>query len=80
MIGRMTGQGAAGVKTRSGPGNRSAAGSRADRYKYEEEQAMDKKLAFIGCGNMASAMIGGILDSKKVSADHVIARMFQKPD
>lgn len=34
---------------------------------------MDKIIGFIGCGNMASAMIGGIVTSKLVSADKVIA-------
>lgn len=31
------------------------------------------KIGFIGCGNMATAMIKGILDSKKVSAEDIIA-------
>lgn len=31
------------------------------------------KIGFIGCGNMATAMIRGILDSKKVAAEDVIA-------
>lgn len=31
------------------------------------------KIGFIGCGNMATAMIRGILDSKKVTAQDVIA-------
>lgn len=31
------------------------------------------RLGFIGCGNMATAMIKGILDSKKVCAEEVIA-------
>ena len=31
------------------------------------------KIGFIGCGNMATAMIKGILDSKKVAADAIIA-------
>ena len=31
------------------------------------------KIGFIGCGNMATAMIKGILDSKNVSAEDIIA-------
>ena len=31
------------------------------------------KIGFIGCGNMATAMIKGILDSGKVAADHMTA-------
>ena len=31
------------------------------------------KIGFIGCGNMATAMIRGILDSKKVTAGEMIA-------
>ena len=31
------------------------------------------KIGFIGCGNMGSAMIKGILDSKKCAADDIIA-------
>lgn len=31
------------------------------------------KIGFIGCGNMATAMIKGILDSKKVTAQEIIA-------
>ena len=33
---------------------------------------MSKKLGFIGCGNMAKAMLGGILSSGVVSADEVL--------
>ena len=32
-----------------------------------------KKIGFIGCGNMASAIIGGIIGSGKVEADEIIA-------
>ncbi len=34
---------------------------------------MDKRIGFIGCGNMAQSMIGGILNSKIVTRDNVIA-------
>ncbi|WP_346897576.1 pyrroline-5-carboxylate reductase [Clostridium sp. UBA7503] len=34
---------------------------------------MAMKLGFIGCGNMAKAMIGGIISSKILSADEIIA-------
>ncbi|MDP4145212.1 MAG: pyrroline-5-carboxylate reductase [Bacillota bacterium] len=34
---------------------------------------MDKKIGFIGCGNMAQAMIAGIVKSKLVEADKIIA-------
>ena len=30
------------------------------------------KLGFIGCGNMASAMIKGILDKKLLDREHLI--------
>jgi pyrroline-5-carboxylate reductase len=33
---------------------------------------MNKKIGFIGCGNMAQAMIGGIVKSKLVSSENVI--------
>jgi pyrroline-5-carboxylate reductase len=33
---------------------------------------MNKKIGFIGCGNMAQAMIGGIVKSKLVSSESVI--------
>lgn len=33
---------------------------------------MDKKIAFLGCGNMASAMIGGILESTMISAQNIM--------
>lgn len=33
---------------------------------------MDKKIGFIGSGNMATAMIGGILNSKLVSSNNVM--------
>lgn len=34
---------------------------------------MSKKIGFIGCGNMAKAMIGGIIESKIVSPENIIA-------
>lgn len=34
---------------------------------------MDKKIGFIGCGNMAQAMIGGIIKSNVVSKENIIA-------
>ena len=34
---------------------------------------MDKKLAFIGCGNIASAMIRGVVGSGVVAAENVMA-------
>lgn len=34
---------------------------------------MNKKIGFIGCGNMAKAMIGGIIASGLVEAGHIIA-------
>lgn len=34
---------------------------------------MDKKIAFLGCGNMATAMIGGILESKMVAPENMMA-------
>lgn len=34
---------------------------------------MGKKIGFIGCGNMAKAMIGGIIESKLVAAADIIA-------
>ena len=34
---------------------------------------MNRKIGFIGCGNMAKAMIGGIIESKLVSPQDVIA-------
>lgn len=34
---------------------------------------MNKKIGFIGCGNMAQAMIGGIVKSNLVSNENVIA-------
>ncbi|AZQ47378.1 pyrroline-5-carboxylate reductase [Bacillus sp. GX] len=33
---------------------------------------MDKQIGFIGCGNMGMAIIGGMLNKKVVSANHVI--------
>ena len=34
---------------------------------------MNKKLGFIGCGNMAKAMIGGILSSRVIENTQIIA-------
>ena len=34
---------------------------------------MNKTIGFIGGGNMASAIIGGILNSRLTSEDHIIA-------
>lgn len=34
---------------------------------------MDKKIGFIGCGNMGSAMIGGIVAAGLLPADHITA-------
>lgn len=34
---------------------------------------MDKKLGFIGCGNMGAAMVGGIINSGIVSKENIIA-------
>lgn len=34
---------------------------------------MDKKIGFIGCGNMAKAIIGGMIKSKLVSSNNIIA-------
>ena len=34
---------------------------------------MNKKLGFIGCGNMAKAMIGGILSSGVIKNSQIIA-------
>ena len=33
---------------------------------------MDKQIGFIGCGNMGMAMIGGMLNKKIVSSNHII--------
>ncbi len=33
---------------------------------------MDKKIGFIGCGNMAKAIIGGMIKSKLVSSNNII--------
>ena len=33
---------------------------------------MSKKIGFIGCGNMGSAMVGGLIKSGFVSADDII--------
>lgn len=32
---------------------------------------MDKKIGFIGCGNMGKAILGGLIASGKVAADHI---------
>lgn len=37
------------------------------------------KLGFIGCGNMASAMIGGIINNQICSPEHIIASDEYKP-
>ncbi len=34
---------------------------------------MDKTIGFIGCGNMAKAIIGGMIKSKLVSSNNIIA-------
>jgi len=34
---------------------------------------MNKKIGFVGCGNMAAAMIGGIVKSNLVPSDNIIA-------
>jgi len=34
---------------------------------------MNKKIGFIGCGNMAKAMIGGLIKSKMTSSDDILA-------
>lgn len=34
---------------------------------------MDKKIAFLGCGNMATAMIGGILASGMAVLENIMA-------
>ena len=34
---------------------------------------MNKKIGFIGCGKMASAIIGGVISSKFVDADYITA-------
>lgn len=34
---------------------------------------MDKKIGFIGCGNMASAMISGIIESELVKKENILA-------
>lgn len=34
---------------------------------------MDKKIAFLGCGNMATAMIGGILASGMAVPENIMA-------
>ena len=34
---------------------------------------MNKKIGFIGCGKMASAIIGGVISSKFVDADSITA-------
>lgn len=33
---------------------------------------MDKQIGFIGCGNMGMAMIGGMINKKIVSSNHII--------
>lgn len=40
---------------------------------------VDMKLGFIGCGNMASAMIGGIINNKICSAEDIIASDAYEP-
>ena len=34
---------------------------------------MNKKIGFIGCGKMASAIIGGVIASKFVDAENIMA-------
>ena len=34
---------------------------------------MNKHLGFIGCGNMAGAIIGGIVSSEKVAPENILA-------
>ncbi len=34
---------------------------------------MQKKIGFIGCGNMASAMIGGILSAGALKPEEIVA-------
>ncbi len=52
--------------------NNTAAGGRGARY-AEERMNIHMKLGFIGCGNMATAILGGILKKQLVPADEIIA-------
>ena len=46
---------------------------KAELIKKDEIIPMNKKIAFIGSGNMGGAIIGGIVSSGLVPADHIIA-------
>lgn len=39
---------------------------------------MDKIIGFIGCGNMAQAMINGILKAQLVPAENILASPLKK--
>ena len=39
---------------------------------------MNKKVGFIGCGNMAQAMIGGLIRSNVVPKEHIMASAFSE--
>lgn len=39
---------------------------------------MEKTIGFIGCGNMATAMIGGIIKSKLISCDKIVGSVHTK--
>ena len=39
---------------------------------------MDKKIGFIGCGNMGKAILGGIINSGKVALDNIFVSIRSK--
>ena len=41
---------------------------------------MDKKIGFIGCGNMGKAILGGLIASGQISDPHELAFMARKLD
>jgi pyrroline-5-carboxylate reductase len=39
---------------------------------FKEVKGMNKKIGFIGCGNMGKAILGGILNSKKIAKEDIL--------
>ena len=39
---------------------------------------MDKKIGFIGCGNMGKAILGGIINSGKIALDNIFVSIRSK--